>query len=198
MDQSLTTILTRIPPEQRWRAQTVPAPIVVGLIRRTSATTEEFLLINRVVDPYVGQWALVGGKWDFGEALAEAVVREVREETGLETRFVALRGVVDERVVPGTAGVKAAHFLLFLCDLTVENGVAAEQAEGEVQWFGRQEIETLHEQGAIIPSDYAMIAAFAGAAASAPVVEVEMETSLDDSGHKQTTRMTRFDRQDNT
>src|SRR5436305_7785133 len=45
---------------------------------------EELLLIRRGRPPGFGQWSLPGGRVEHGEVLAEAVVREVREETGLE------------------------------------------------------------------------------------------------------------------
>jgi ADP-ribose pyrophosphatase YjhB (NUDIX family) len=40
-----------------------------------------------------GRWALPGGWADIGESLSEAVVREVREESGYETRAVELLAV---------------------------------------------------------------------------------------------------------
>lgn len=175
----MTEPFSQTPIAARWQSQIAPAPIVVALVRRRLGDVEHFLLINRAAGAYAGQWALVGGKWDFGEPLAGAILREVREETGLETRFVALRGVLSERVMPAEPGALAAHFLLLLCDLLVIDGVATEQAEGAVDWFSRAEIETLHEDGAIIPSDYAMIAAFAAAEADAPVVEITMQAALD-------------------
>ena len=42
------------------------------------------LLVERANDPGAGRWAVPGGRVEPGETLAEAVVREVREETGLE------------------------------------------------------------------------------------------------------------------
>jgi len=48
----------------------------------------------------MGKWALVGGKWDFGETLSQATTREVQEETGVITDFVALREFVNERIFP--------------------------------------------------------------------------------------------------
>lgn len=170
--------LDDMPLDRRWRQQGYPAPIVVALLRHSVPDrTEQILLIRRNGTTYTDQWALVGGKWDFGEQMSDAVVREVKEETGLESSFVALRAVISERVAPLDRDSLAAHFLLFLCDLEVTDGVATEQAEGEVAWFDRAEIEQLHNQHAIIPSDYAMLSAFMTAEDAAPYVEVDMGSS---------------------
>jgi ADP-ribose pyrophosphatase YjhB (NUDIX family) len=188
--------LSSLPREQRWRSQTAPAPVVVALIRQPGPSTEEkFLLIRRNNGPYTGQWALVGGKWDFGETLAEAIVREVHEETGLHTSFVAVRGVVSERVAPWDLGNLGAHFLLLVCDLTVSGGHAAEKLEGTVAWFGREAIEALHNSAEIIPSDYAMLREFAAATHHAPYVEVEMKALLEGTSSHMS-EMVRFQRYD--
>jgi len=41
------------------------------------------LLIQRGHEPALGRWSLPGGRLEPGETSAQAVVREVREETGL-------------------------------------------------------------------------------------------------------------------
>lgn len=191
------TSLPTLPLEQRWRAQTAPVPVVVALIRQTHADSERLLLIRRAGGPYAGQWALVGGKWDFGETLAAAVEREVLEETGLITSLVAVRALVSERVAPWAAGeaadAPAAHFLLLVCDLLVRDGQAAEQQEGLVHWFDLAAIDTLHAAGHIIPSDYAMIREFATASCAAPYVEVEMRALLGGPSG-QPSEMVRFQR----
>lgn len=170
-----TESLAALPVDRRWHAQVSPAPIVIAFIRRSRPAGDEFLLIRRNKPPYAGQWALVGGKWDFGETLPEAITREVREETGLTTALVAVRAVVSERVVPRSEDELAAHFLLLVCDLRVVDGEAAEYAEGEVAWFAPGAVAGLAEMGAIIPSDHAMFNAYAGSAASVPLAEVVMQ-----------------------
>ena len=129
--------LPTLPPARRWRQQAHPVASVLALIRRddTSQPSEpvsRHLLIQRQTEPYVGKWALVGGRWEFGETLATAITREVKEETELDTTFVALRGMVNERIAPSSAQEDGAHFLLFVCEVSAPSGIAREQAEGPV------------------------------------------------------------------
>lgn len=176
--------LPDLPPERRWRRQTFPAPIVVALIRRqfrrpaSADLAPHYLLIKRNDSPYGGQWALVGGKWDFGETLSEAILREVKEETNLDASFIAVRGLVNERVVPPGPDGNGAHFLIFVCELSAAKGDAAEQEEGAVGWFTHEQIDGLHGDQAIIPSDYAMIRSFAGAREAVPHIEAEMRAPI--------------------
>jgi ADP-ribose pyrophosphatase YjhB (NUDIX family) len=53
------------------------------------------LLIRRGKPPLQGRWVVPGGTVELGETLEEAVVRELREETGLEVRPRELVTVFD-------------------------------------------------------------------------------------------------------
>lgn len=58
------------------------------------------LLVRRGQAPGAGLWSVPGGRVEPGEGLAEAVVREVAEETGIEVRCGELLGWV-ERIGDG-------------------------------------------------------------------------------------------------
>jgi colanic acid biosynthesis protein WcaH len=54
-----------------------------------------FLLLKRNNPPVKGEWWVPGGRVRRGEALEEAVRREVLEETGLECRIIRQVGVIN-------------------------------------------------------------------------------------------------------
>ena len=55
------------------------------------------LLIKRLTIPFFGYWALPGGRLDPGETVEETVIREVKEETGLDVTIIRKIGEYRER-----------------------------------------------------------------------------------------------------
>ncbi len=53
------------------------------------------LLVRRGTEPLKGHWSLPGGLLELGEGLLDAVVREVREETGLIVEPLELIELLD-------------------------------------------------------------------------------------------------------
>jgi mutator protein MutT len=56
---------------------------------------DQLLLIRRGHGPAAGEWSVPGGRVETGETVAEAVVRELYEETGLEGACGSLLGWVE-------------------------------------------------------------------------------------------------------
>jgi 8-oxo-dGTP diphosphatase len=115
------------------------------------------LMVKRSSPPETGRWTLPGGKVRAGETLAEAVEREVLEETGMEVRCEKLRGWT-ERITEGF------HYVILDFDVAVLEGSAATAGSdaADASWValdrvGRIEttsglVEFLQENGVLPPS----------------------------------------------
>ena len=86
-----------------------PAAIGVGAVIWNERG--ELVLIRRGQEPRLGEWSIPGGHLEWGESVRDAIVREVREETGLEVEVAGLIDVVDS-VTRDASGEIARHYVL--------------------------------------------------------------------------------------
>ncbi len=112
---------------------------------------DRVLLIQRGRPPAQHEWALPGGKVLPGESLADAVEREVLEESGIGVRVPRGEGGVYkpvytfENIVRDHAGDILFHYVVI--DLAAEY-VSGEPKPGDdaedAGWFTREELSVLH------------------------------------------------------
>src|SRR5262245_32522411 len=95
---------------------------------------ERVLLVKRAHPPLMGEWSLPGGGVEVGETLEAAVVREVREETGLVVSVGPLLEAF-ERIEVGDDGRVTYHFVVldYLCRL-VDGSVTPGSDVSDAQW----------------------------------------------------------------
>lgn len=91
---------------------------LVGVGAIVIRDTDEILLIKRGTEPSKGKWSIPGGMIEVGESSEDAVLRELREETGIVGKVRGLFGVYQyiERDVEGKVKY---HFILL--DYLVDN-----------------------------------------------------------------------------
>lgn len=104
---------------------------------------QKVLLVRRANPPLKGEWSIPGGMVESGETTREAVVREVREETGLEVKPLQLVEVF-ERILRDEDSRVRYHYVLvdYLCQVT---GGAARAASDvtELCWAGADQLREL-------------------------------------------------------
>jgi 8-oxo-dGTP diphosphatase len=96
------------------------------------------LLVRRGSEPLKGHWTLSGGLLEVGEAIVAGVIREVREETGLDVEPIELIELLDRIHREGDR--VRYHYVIadYLCRVTGGELRAASDADA-VRWVERAE-----------------------------------------------------------
>jgi 8-oxo-dGTP diphosphatase len=102
---------------------------------------DKILLEKRKNEPSKGKWSVPGGLVELGESVEDAVVREVKEETGLEVYEPRLVDVVNY-VSLGEKGAVMYHYVIVDYLVTVKSGnpKAASDAAA-LKWVPFNEVE---------------------------------------------------------
>jgi mutator protein MutT len=101
----------------------------------------KILLEKRKNEPGKGKWSIPGGLVELGESVEQTVIREVREETGLEVEKPEHIDVVDNVVRDDNSEIKY-HFVIIDYFVKLKGGTmkAASDAE-ELRWVTFNEVE---------------------------------------------------------
>jgi 8-oxo-dGTP diphosphatase len=103
------------------------------------------LLIKRGHEPGAGLWSLPGGRVEPGETDAEALVREMREETGLEVEPGPLLGAVQRPAGDGDV----FDIRDYVATVTGGTLIPGDDA-AEARWVSAAELESLAITGGLI------------------------------------------------
>jgi 8-oxo-dGTP diphosphatase len=99
--------------------------------------TDKILLLKRNHNPYKDYWALLSGKVDKNEEPMEAMIREIREEIGLDALKLEIRVVSSE--INHTTNTQFTFYLGIINDEFVPN---LNKENSEYKWVKSNELPT--------------------------------------------------------
>ncbi len=101
------------------------------------------LLIKRKYPPNEGHWALPGGLVELGESVQDAVVREVKEETGISVRLEGLLDISTDIHLDATSKLRYHYVLIDYVARPVGSRVRLNDESSAYGWFSSDEVKKL-------------------------------------------------------
>jgi mutator protein MutT len=101
----------------------------------------EILLEKRKNEPGKGEWSVPGGLVELGETVEQSVIREVKEETGLDVEKPEQVDVVDS-ITRDEKGEIKYHFVIIDYFLRLKGGELEASSDAEdLRWVRLDEVE---------------------------------------------------------
>ena len=110
---------------------------IVTLTNMCMVTDGTRVLVQNRVDPDWSGYTFPGGHVEAGESFTDAVIREVREETGLTIEAPRLCGIKDWPEEDGS------RYIVLLYRADRFTGTLTSSGEGEVSWVELDELRSL-------------------------------------------------------
>lgn len=90
-----------------------------------------------------GYWSLPGGAIEIGETVSEAIIREVREETGYDVLMEGLVGIYSDprHVIAYADGEVRQQFSVCFSCLIIKGAAAISVESKDVRLFSKEELE---------------------------------------------------------
>ena len=111
------------------------------------------VLLARFIGGEQPQWTLPGGGLEHGEDPADAVLRELAEETGYSGRLVRLLGIDSRRFqFAGDDGLEDRHALRIFYEVDLVGGALRNEVGGSTdlaRWFRLDEVAGLERVGMV-------------------------------------------------
>lgn len=124
-----------------------PLPIILVALMNDN----KILLIKRNRRPYKDYWSLIGGKMLLKEDFKQASLRQIKEKTGIEGKYISINSVLHERI--RGEGIIKHSFILFFTKVKTKKLNFKETLHGKLKWFDVRKIK----KNKIIPSDLWLI-----------------------------------------
>lgn len=101
----------------------------------------QVLLIRRAAEPHAGLWGFPGGAIELGETIAQALRREVLEETGLDVNVGELVTIIDA-IVKDHEGKIKFHYIVHIYKATPNGGTLKKGSDAaEARWVPFGEVD---------------------------------------------------------
>jgi 8-oxo-dGTP diphosphatase len=106
----------------------------------------KLLLVKRGVDPAKGKWSIPGGAVELGERIRDAVIREVKEECGLDVE-IALDRPLDaiDNIMMSEDGRLKYHYVLLQFLVRLKGGTLRPASDVlDAKWVPFDEVKTYY------------------------------------------------------